>query len=70
MEDAVLAAEADLASAARTLARRRARELFELFADGDGRIARIPGGHCAFFGEHKALADKYHKYLVSVGMCD
>ena len=38
--------------------------------DGDGRIARIPGGHCAFFGEHKALADKYHKYLVSVGMCD
>ena len=36
--DAV-AAEADLASAARTLARRRARELFELFADGDGRIA-------------------------------
>ena len=38
--------------------------------DGDGRIARIPGGHCAFFGEHKALADKYRKYLVSVGMCD
>ena len=39
-------------------------------APAASRLARIPGGHCAFFGEHKALADKYHKYLVSVGMCD